>query len=611
MSSGPTSTAENVPSIARAGLFIFLTVFVASILSYQLAHFSAGIYPIWWPNGVLLAALLLSEKRRWPLLLLSGGLAMLLAHTPLAPWQPRGITLAFSCLVEVWLASTLIRWWAEGPFLLASVSQTVRFIIIAVLFAPLVSCVFILALSPAMPGHPLGAVFYHWYLADALGIATATPIIMAAYRGSVFKASSRARAMESTGLLILLIVGGSVTLFQPDMAFLGLLFPLVIVVAVRSSWTTGALGILILSILTSAFTVFGHGPFAVLYATPFAEKIVEMQVFLAALTVSAAIVASVHEERRRILELAREKERSTRLLTESSPDVMLLVDLSGRILYSTSAVKRMLGYLPVELHRKSFQTDLMHPDEIPAYLDALDAVRCQSETRTLIYRVNRKDGSWMWAEGCITIYREESTQYPIGYVNVLRDITHRKAAEDRLQLAYNELEVLAAIDSLTGVANRRHFDAVLDAEWKRAARNGTTLSMLLIDVDFFKNFNDIYGHIAGDDCLRDIAATASQCIRRSTDLVARFGGEEFAVVLPETDELGASALAERIRAAVQSHGVRHAGNVHNVVTISIGCASMIPSRGRTSLDLIEAADKALYRGKSIGRNAVVRVSAME
>jgi diguanylate cyclase (GGDEF)-like protein/PAS domain S-box-containing protein len=610
MSPGPTSTVENVPSITRDGLFIFLTVFVAGSLSGLFAHAAGGIYPIWWPNGVLLAALLLSEKQRWPLLLLSGGFAMLLSHAPLSPWQPQGISLTLSCLAEVWVAATIIRWWAEEPFFLTSITQTVRFVIIAVLFAPLISGIFTLALMPANPGN-MGQIFLHWYLADALGIATATPVIMAAFRGFIPRAWNPARTMESTGLIILLIVGGSITLFQPEMALLTLLFPLIIVIVVRMGWITGALGVLILSVLASAFTVFGRGPFHALYATPNGEKIIGMQLFVAALTVSAAIVASVHEERRRMLELAREKERSIRILTESSPDVMLLNDLSGRILYATSAVKRMLGYQPGEIYRKSFQFDLLHTDEIPAYRDSMDAVRRRNETRTLIYRVSRKDGTWMWAEGCISLYREQSSNYPIGYVNVLRDITHRKAAEDRLQTAYNELEILAAIDSLTGVANRRHFDAVLDAEWKRAERNGTTLSMLLIDVDFFKNFNDIYGHIAGDECLRDIASIASQCIRRYTDVVSRFGGEEFAVILPETDEAGGAALAERIRASVQAYAVQHAGNVHGLVTISIGCAAMIPARGKTSLDLIECADKALYRAKSIGRNAVVRASMME
>lgn len=596
--------------MARDGLFIFLTVFLAGILSFEFARGTSGIFSVWWPNGVLLAALLLSKKQRWPLLLLLGGFAIVLAHATLPIWQPQILWLAASCLAEVWLAATLIRWWADGPFTLTTVSQAVRFILIAVLFAPLVSCIFTLAFLPVSPGHPIGAAFLHWYLADALGFATATPVMMAAYRGSIPGIWNPARTTESAGLILLLVTGGSISLFQPDMAITGLLFPIIIVIVVRTGWITGALGVFLTSIMASGFTAAAHGPFAALHRSTHAASVVELQIFLAALTVSAAIVASVHEERKRMLDLAREKERSIRLLTESSPDVMLLNDLSSRILYSTRAVKRMLGFLPVELYRKSFQHDLMHPDEIPAYIQALDAVRRQNESRTLIYRMHRKDGSWMWAEGCISLYRDETSEQPIGFVNVIRDITHRKEAEDRLLNAYNELEILAAIDALTGVANRRHFDAVLDAEWKRAVRNGTTISMLLLDVDFFKNFNDIYGHIMGDDCLRDIAATASQCTRRSTDMVARFGGEEFAIVLPETDEAGAAALAERIRSAVQSHAVRHAGNVHGVVTISIGCAAMVPTRGTSSIPLIEAADKALYRAKNIGRNAVVRASHM-
>ena len=611
MSSGPQSSSENPPSLVRDGTLIFLTVFIASILSFEFAQKLSGIYPVWWPNGVLLAPLLLARSKRWPLLLGLGGLAILLGHAPIPAWQPHILWLAVSCLAEVWLAATLIRWWADGPFTLTSISQATRFVIIAVLLTPLVSTVFAVALIPLAPGQSLGSAFLHWYIADAIGIATATPVMLAAYQGSIPKIWNHARAMESAGLLILLTIGGCLSLFQPDMAILGLLFPLVIAVVVRMGWIIGALGVLTISVIASGFTAAGHGAFAVLAPANSGEKIVELQIFLIALTISTAIVATVYEDRRRMLQQAREKERSIRLLTESSPDVMLLNDLSSRMLYTTRAVKGMLGYEPVELYRKSFPSDLMHPEEVPAYSDALDAVRRQNESRTLIYRMHRKDNSWMWVERCISLYRDEISGEPLGFVNVLRDITHRKEAEDRLQSAYNELEILAAIDALTGVANRRHFDAVLESEWKRAIRSGTTLAMLLIDVDFFKNFNDIYGHIEGDDCLRDIASTVSQCTRRSTDLVARFGGEEFAVVLPETDEAGAAALAERIRAAVQSHAVRHAGNIHGVVTVSIGCAAMVPTRGSSTVPLIEAADKALYRGKSMGRNAIVRASQMD
>ena len=610
MSVGPAYTSGN-KHLLRDAVSVFLTVFVATVLSFEFAIGSSGIYSIWWSSGVLLAALLVSRKQDWSVLLASGGVAILFAQTPVPAWQPRILWLTLGCMVEAGLAALIIRWWADGPFTLSDTKQTLRFVLVAVLLVPLVSAGYAVALGHVRSGQSFGTAFFRWYLADALGMATATPVFLAAYRGLIPSLWRHAKTAQSLGLLILLLFGGSILLVQPDIAVLGLLFPLVILVVVRMGWVVGALGVLILSILSSGLTSAGHGPFAVLSNATNNDSIIEMQIFLAALCASAAIVATLYAERLRMLQLATEKERSIRLLTESSPDVLLLTDLSSRTLYTTRAVTGMLGYKPVELYRKSFQIDLMHPDEIPAYADSLEAVRRQNEFRTLIYRIRRKDGSWMWAEGCISLYRDEATQEPIGFVNVIRNITHRKEAEDRLQSAYNELEVLAAIDSLTGVANRRHFDAVLDAEWKRATRSGTTISMLLIDVDFFKNFNDIYGHLKGDDCLRDIAATVSNCTRLATDMVSRFGGEEFAIILPETDEAGAAALAERIRKSIQSHAHRHVGNRYGVITVSIGCSSMVPSRGTSCMLLIEAADRALYRAKNQGRNTVVRASQMD
>lgn len=600
------SSLEDRRLSVRDGLFAFLTVFVAGVVSFEFAREMSGSYAVWWPNGVLLAALLGSRRQVWPLLLLSGGLAILLAHAPLPEWQPRTLLLVAGCVIETGVAAWLIRWWAHGPFTLNTASQILRFIVIGVVLTPLISAVF--AIGFLHTGDSAAATLLHWYFADALGVAMTAPVMLAAYRPRLRRHTG---AMQSTGLLVALAAGGCICLFQPDMAILGLLFPLVIIVSVRMGWIVGALGVLTLSVIGSGLTAAGYGPFAALRQASVESRILELQIFLAALTASAAIVATVYEERVRLFHQAQEKERGVRLLTDSSPDLLLLSDLSSRVLYVSQAVAEMLGYRPAEVYRKSVQFDLMYPSEVAAYADALEAVRRQRESRTLIFRIRRKDGSSMWAEDCISLYRDEQTGEPIGFVNVVRDITHRKEAEDRLQSAYKELEVLAAIDSLTGVANRRHFDAVLDAEWKRAMRNGTEISILLIDVDFFKNFNDIYGHLKGDDCLRDIAATISGCTHRSTDMVARYGGEEFAVILPETDEAGAAALAERIRAMVQSHGVRHAGNAHRMVTISIGCSCMIPSRGSSCLPLIEAADKALYRAKDKGRNRVVRATLME
>jgi diguanylate cyclase (GGDEF)-like protein len=164
---------------------------------------------------------------------------------------------------------------------------------------------------------------------------------------------------------------------------------------------------------------------------------------------------------------------------------------------------------------------------------------------------------------------------------------------------------LAGIDPLTGIASRREFNARYEAEWSRGVRQGGLLSVLMIDVDFFKQFNDLCGHIAGDACLRTIAHTLAHCIARPGDTVARYGGEEFAVILPQTDNSGAIALAEKMRSAVAAQRIVHDGAALGVVTISIGVATQIPLQSTMSVELLELSDSALYSAKQAGRNKVV------
>jgi diguanylate cyclase (GGDEF)-like protein len=167
------------------------------------------------------------------------------------------------------------------------------------------------------------------------------------------------------------------------------------------------------------------------------------------------------------------------------------------------------------------------------------------------------------------------------------------------------LESLAFIDGLTGIANRRQFDQQLEKEWSRMMRQNAPLSLLIIDIDHFKTFNDQYGHGAGDDCLRLVARTIAGIIKRPGDLAARYGGEEFVVILPGTDEIGAHSVAESMRSAVDKLAIPHAGSsVADHVTISIGGASHIPRRQGNFQDLINSADRALYRAKSAGRNQI-------
>ncbi len=174
-------------------------------------------------------------------------------------------------------------------------------------------------------------------------------------------------------------------------------------------------------------------------------------------------------------------------------------------------------------------------------------------------------------------------------------IQRRKRAEDTLARQ-------ALLDGLTGLANRRQLDAVLEREWNRAQREGSPLALLMIDVDNFKAYNDRYGHLQGDTVLIAIARTLAACVVRSGDVAARYGGEEFAVVLPATDASGACVIAERIRAAIVDLGLPHAGAAGAIVTVSVGVAALSPTMASGFLALVQSADSALYDAKHGGRN---------
>ena len=192
------------------------------------------------------------------------------------------------------------------------------------------------------------------------------------------------------------------------------------------------------------------------------------------------------------------------------------------------------------------------------------------------------------------------------------EIDRRKARERELievtrQLSdlNNLLTRLALIDSLTGIANRRCFDRSLEQEWNRGFRNMNPLSLIMIDVDFFKSYNDAYGHQAGDDALKEVVKGIAECLRRPADLVCRYGGEEMAILLPDTPMQGAQHVADRVKAKLESFRIPHCqSKVSPFVTLSQGLATVVPSKDTTSKQLVAAADRALYMAKHDGRNCI-------
>jgi diguanylate cyclase (GGDEF)-like protein len=217
----------------------------------------------------------------------------------------------------------------------------------------------------------------------------------------------------------------------------------------------------------------------------------------------------------------------------------------------------------------------------------------------------------MWAmiiaAAGVTIYALRVHQLKASERRLTTVVSERTAElverSQQLEIANKRLEQLATLDGLTNIANHRRFKEFLAQQWHHSHREQQPLSMLLMDVDYFKLYNDTYGHQGGDSCLKQVAAVLGETIKRTTDLAARYGGEEFVVVLSNTDKSGAMVVAERIRALVEELQIPHmASTINPYVTLSIGIASVVPNHENQAEDLIAAADRALYHAKENGRN---------
>ncbi|ASC72120.1 diguanylate cyclase response regulator [Halomicronema hongdechloris C2206] len=191
----------------------------------------------------------------------------------------------------------------------------------------------------------------------------------------------------------------------------------------------------------------------------------------------------------------------------------------------------------------------------------------------------------------------------------VRNLLEKEYFYRELALVNQKLHQLAITDQLTNLANRRYFDDCFEREWRRSLRYQTSLSLILCDVDYFKAYNDIYGHQAGDACLQRVAQVLSHAAKRATDIVARYGGEEFAIILPDTRLDGAMGIAQAIRAELKILALPHPNSVSSHVTISQGVASTVPTRDIAAAVLIEGSDQALYQAKRNGRDAIAAFSA--
>jgi diguanylate cyclase (GGDEF)-like protein/PAS domain S-box-containing protein len=299
--------------------------------------------------------------------------------------------------------------------------------------------------------------------------------------------------------------------------------------------------------------------------------------------------------------LADETRSIYRLLLDHSPEMIILSPFGHSRRFVSPAVRQITGFSPEEyLTLQGFE--MMHPLDHETAARAIEGLKKGELLQIFRYRALQRDGSYRWVEGNVAGYIDPASGETAGYVATVRDVSEEKEREELSASKYRQLSAVARLDELTGIANRREFNQTLEKEALRNTRSTGGLSLLLLDVDYFKQYNDIYGHMAGDVCLQKIAAVLKQTLRRESDLVARFGGEEFVVLLPMTDDRGAEIVARNILRDMCSLALPHRGSLHGIVTISIGIASAPAGVLADRTLLLDQADRGLYQAKDQGRN---------
>ncbi|MDW2981849.1 MAG: sensor domain-containing diguanylate cyclase [Rhodanobacter sp.] len=293
-------------------------------------------------------------------------------------------------------------------------------------------------------------------------------------------------------------------------------------------------------------------------------------------------------------------------LLESTRAIPWKIDWdSKQFAYIGPQIEALLGWAPSSWESVDDWASRMHPEDRGWVVDFCVAQSLAGVDHEADYRALTRDGHYVWIRDVVHVVRRPDGTVD-SLIGFMFDISERKRTEQQLISLQKEMEELSFRDGLTGVANRRRFDAIIELEWSNARRNRQPLSLLMMDIDYFKQYNDRYGHLEGDACLKHVARILNSAATRARDLLARFGGEEFVLVLPETDGAAAGKLAERCRQLILAEQIPHESSpIGPTLTISVGAGTVIPGHDDDLRSFIDVVDKRLYQAKQQGRNCVV------
>ncbi len=295
-------------------------------------------------------------------------------------------------------------------------------------------------------------------------------------------------------------------------------------------------------------------------------------------------------------------------LLESTRAIPWKIDwASMKFAYIGPQIEPLLGWSRDSWRSVEDWAQRMHPEDRERVVNFCVTQSQAGADHEADYRALTRDNGYVWIRDVVHVVRDEHgvVEALIGF---MFDISERKKTEERLLTLQSELEALSFKDGLTNIANRRRFNASLDQEWESARSQAQPLSLLIIDIDYFKQFNDLYGHLRGDQCLVEVAHTLSLALDGPRDLVARFGGEEFVILLPGADADQALKVAERCQRRIQKLATIHALSPHGQqLTVSIGVGTLVPGAHSQSAQFTDAVDKQLYAAKKNGRNRIERL----
>ncbi|PZO44099.1 MAG: PleD protein [Pseudanabaena frigida] len=623
--------------------FIILNLLVAIAyafgvrLSHEFATLPASVASVWFPSGMTLALVYLLGNR--PILGIACGstfaltLGLLKVTPQLSVLNLLLILIACACgnVLQPLIAACLIKKFARHRNIFSHVNTVVLYIAAAI-FAPTVSAtlgITSLCVTAVISWNGFGVSWLTWWLGSALPHLIFTPPILL-WRNPSQQHLQRNLWEIAVVMLSLLLVSWIAFVNGYPLAYLFL--PILIWIVFRYGSFFSSLFVSVVSLIAIFSTARGHGLY--IEDSP-NESLLLLQSFMAVMSLTSLILSAVIDERteaqlslKQAMENLEAKviERTVELqlsqsqidgFFSSAPIGMGIVDRNLRYVRVNQVLSEINGK-PIEDHLGRTLREIL-PDLSPHlegyFYEVLETGKPLLNRENSSNRLSKTGEEQTWLASFFPIFDINDVPFCVGFVVV--DISDRKKAEADLKRAESilrkanlELEKLVNIDGLTQVANRRCFDQRLELEWERLCREQQPLSLLLFDIDYFKRYNDCYGHQLGDDCLTAIAQTAKQVLFRPADLVARYGGEEFAVILPNTDLDGAFTVAEQIREAILDLHIPHQNSdITDIVTISLGVTSLLPNFTQNQSVLIKQADMALYRAKQQGRNQTVIFSA--